>query len=130
MHYSQKGNKMLKQYVEVFFPGSFVSETSVREVANRVDAFELPRGAYGYRFFARNEIEQDGETLKGGRKDVGPMTYYGEVLTLEDVQALPGGHRILVSNMKCNKRERVVRTIYGDFHPLDAWDVVLAPSVL
>ncbi len=119
---------MLKQYVEFFFPGSFVSETSAQEVANRTDAVELPRGAYGYRFFAQQEVEQDGEVLKGERKDIGPMTYYGEVLTLEDVQALPGDYRILASNMKCNGWSRVVRTVRGNFQPLDVCDVVVTPN--
>ena len=120
---------MLKQYVEFFFPGSFASETSAQEVASRADAVELPRGAYGYRFFARREIEQGGEVLKGERKDIGPMTYYGEVLTLEDVQSLTGDYRILASNMKCNGWDRVVRTVRGNFQPLDTCDVVVTPNV-
>jgi hypothetical protein len=121
---------MLKQYVEFFYPGSFVSESSVQEVADRNPPAELPKGAYGYRFFSRSEVTQDGETLRGQPKDHGPMTYCGEAMTLEDVKALTpaGDYRILVSNMECNGWDRVVRTIRGQFMPLNDGDVVLPPN--
>ncbi len=116
---------MLKRYVEFFFPGSFVSETIVQEV-NRNDTV-LPRGAYGYRFFSQEEVEQNGELFRSDRKDVSPVTYYGEVLTLEDVQALTpsSDYRILLDNMKSNKWERVIRTVRGNFLWLDDDDVVV-----
>jgi hypothetical protein len=122
---------MLKQYVEFFYPGSFMSETSAQEVADRAPPDELPKGAYGYRFFARSEVVQDGETFIGKNKDYSPTTYCGEVFTLEDVKALTprGNYRILVGNMECNKWDRVVRTIHGQFMPLNDGDAVLPPNV-
>ncbi len=121
---------MLKQYIEYFYPGSFVSESSAQEVADRTTPGELPKGAYGYRFFARSEVTQDGETLRGQQKDHSPMTYFGEVMTLDEVKALTpfSDYRILVSNMECNRWDRVVRTIRGQFMPLNAGDSVVTPN--
>ena len=118
---------MIKQYVEFFYPGSFVSTTSELEVADRKPLREIPDGAYGYRFFARIEVVEEGETLVGKNKDYSPMTYYGEALTLKDIKAMkpPGDYSILVLNMEGNKWGRVVRTIHGSFRPLSDGDVVL-----
>lgn len=119
---------MLKQYIEFFFPGSFVSESSTHEVDSRIPPTELPNGAYGYRFFSRSEVVQDGETLRGKPKDYSGTAYFGEVLTLADVKALTpsGNFRILISNMECNKWDRVVRTIHGQFMPLHDGDCVVS----
>ena len=121
---------MLKQYIEFFYPGSFVSETSTQEVVDRTPPDELPKGAYGYRYFAQSEVTQDGETLCGKPKDYSGTTYYGDVMTLEQVKALTpsSDYRILVSNMECNGWERVVRTIRGQFMPLHAGDSVAVPN--
>lgn len=117
---------MLKQYIEFFYPGSFVSETSVQEVADRTPPTELPKAAYAYRFFARSEVMQDGEMLRGQPKDYSPTTYYGEAMTLEEVKALHGdSHRILIGNMECNRWKRVVRVACGQFFPLEDGDVVV-----
>lgn len=119
---------MLKTYVEFFYPGSFVSEMSEREVLGRSLPVTLPERAFAYRFFSRNEVVQVDEVLRGEKKDYGPTTYYGEEMTLEQVKALPGSHHILVSNMECNGWSRVVRTIYGQFMPLNDGDVVVTPN--
>jgi hypothetical protein len=80
---------MLKQYIEFFYPGMIVSESSVREVADRTPPTELPKGAFGYRFFSKNEVIQEGETLVGQPKDYSHTTYLGKEMTLEEVKALP-----------------------------------------
>jgi hypothetical protein len=121
---------MLKHYVEFYFPGSFFSETSVKEVTSRSAPVDIPKGAYGYCFYSQEEIEQGGEILVGKVKDRSPMTYFGEILTLEQVKALEPAwdYRILVSYMENNKWERVVRTVRGGFQPLREGDRVVTPS--
>lgn len=119
---------MLKHFVEWFYPGSFVSETSAEEVPDRSPPKYKHGAAYGYRHFSQTIIEQDGEKLVGPRKDVSPMTYYGEILTLDQVKALPGDdYRILISNMECNGWDRVVRTVRGNFYNLKDGDTVVRP---
>lgn len=120
---------MLKHYVEFFYPGSFVPESSIQEVIDRAVPVEVPKGAYGFHHFSREEIEQAGELLMGKPKDYDPMTYYGEILTLEQVQALEPArnYNILVSNMECNGWNQVVRTVCGNFQPLNEGDKVVSP---
>lgn len=117
---------MLKHYVEFFYPGSFFPETRVREIQDRTSpATNVPEGAYGWRVFSQETITMGGETLTGKPKDYGPMVYFGEIMTLEDVRALGGDYRILISNMEINGWDRVVRTVRGNFQPLNDGDVVL-----
>ena len=54
--------------------------------------------------------------------------YVGEALTAEDVERLDGDHSILLSNMRGNDWERVVRTRRGNFQPVEPGDVVIAPA--
>lgn len=120
---------MLRQYIEFFYPGSFVSESTVKEVKDREAPVTLPKGAYGYRYFSREEVKKGKEILSGSAKDHSPMTYYGEAFTLAQVKALTPAkdYSILVSNMECNKWSKVVRTVRGNFQPLNKGDKVLKP---
>lgn len=57
---------MLKHYVEFFFPGLIFSEVTTREVADRDrPPADIPHGASSYRFFDQEEVEVDGQVLKG-----------------------------------------------------------------
>jgi hypothetical protein len=118
-----------KHYITFYFPGVFVSNETVREVSDRDAQITAPPGAYGYRVHSRTELRQDGETLVGAPRDFGPMTYFGEVLTVAEVEALPGDHEVLLSNMRCNGWDRVVRTVRGTFQALSEGDVVLSATV-
>lgn len=60
--------KMTKHYVEISFPGSFVSNSSTQEVESR-DDFIIPEGAFAYQFFDQEVVEIDGETLCGSPKN-------------------------------------------------------------
>jgi len=117
---------MNKTYVEFFYPGAFVSETSTCEVTDRSPVTDVPVGVYGYRFFSRSEVEVDGEVLTGADKDHSGITYFGEVMSLDDVAKLPRTE-ILQSNMRGNGWASVVRTVRGNFQPINERDIVLAP---
>lgn len=120
---------MIKHYIEWFYPGTFVSETQGSEVATRDAPAVRPEAAYGYRFYSRSEVELEGEQLVGARKDISPMTFYGEEFTLEQVRALPedrpGQNSILISNMSGNGYERAVRTVRGNWQFLEPGDTVV-----
>jgi hypothetical protein len=117
-----------KHYVTFYYPGSFFDEDETREIAARGQIGKVPRGAFGYQEWDREERSIDGETLKGQPKNRGPMVYFGEVLTADDVKKLPGDHGILLSNMRGNNWPRVVRTVRGNFKPLTDDVCVLAPE--
>lgn len=118
---------MIQQYIEFYYPGSFVSETEKRPVADRTRPVTIPMGAYAYRFFERQEVPSDGETLCGAPRNHSAMTYFGKALTAEQVKALPGDYRVLLSNMECNGWSMVVQTLRGNFQPLNPGDIVLPP---
>lgn len=67
-----------------------------------------------------------GEMWRASGPSVGHRIYIGESLTTEDVERLPGDHSILLSNMRGNDWERVVRTRRGNFQPVEPGDVVIA----
>lgn len=121
---------MIKHYIEWFYPGRFVSESSVSEIPERAAPTERRDGAYGYRMFSQSELTVDGERLIGAAKDFSPMTYFGEEFTVEQIKALPeprpGAHSILISNIECNGYLRAVRTVRGNWQALDPNDVVIA----
>jgi hypothetical protein len=113
-----------KTYVEFLYAGSFFDETTTKEVSDRSRP-TIPAGAFGYRFYDVTSVEQDGEVLMGKAKNHSGYYYRGEVFNLEQVEALDGDYAILISNMKCNGYDRVVRTIRGNFKPLREGDSVI-----
>ena len=117
---------MLQQYIEFFYPGSFFPETTKRPVDDRRPIASPPDGVYGYRFFAREEVRQGGEVLSGKEKDYSGMTYFGDVLTADDIEKLPGDHKTLLINMWCNNWPRVVCTVRGNFQPLQDADMCVS----
>jgi hypothetical protein len=117
----------VKQYVEIFYPGSLFANVETKPVDNRNVTIDLPKGAYGYRFFERTEVEQDGETLIGNKKNYSGIHYKGTVYTLEELeQQFPSEeHRILISNIKNNGHKKAIRTIVGNWQPFEDNDVLL-----
>jgi hypothetical protein len=63
----------------------------------------------------------------GSRKSY--RIYIGELLTSAQVAALPGDHRILLSNMEYNDDcDPIMRTRCGNFQPFKESDVIVAPQ--
>lgn len=113
---------MLVHYVEFFYPGIIVSETSTQKIENRQKIINAPRNAYAYRFFDREEIMQDGELLQGKPKDYSGTFYLGGKIKTKEQILQEEPTSILASNMRCNKIERVVITKWGQamtLHPED-----------
>lgn len=118
---------MRKQYIRWFYPGAFVSDTVDLELQPD-QPITPPERAFGFQTFSREEVELDGEVLKGKPKDFSPMTYYGKAYTLEEVRRLPDVTKILIQNMTINGWPRIVRTSKGRLYPLNKGDVVLEPT--
>jgi len=116
---------MEKHYIEWLFPGFLVSETVAREVPSRTRPAKVPERAYAYRFYDQSEVELDGEILKGKSKNHSCWIFMdAELYTLEQVERLPGKNDILISNMKCNNWDTVVKTKFGQFMQLHDGDRV------
>ena len=121
-----------KHYLETYYPGFLVSDTSVEEVDHRdPKRVELDDRAYAFRFFDRTvTTTPDGEALMGKPKNHSGLIFpEGRVMTPEDVERDMPGEKILISNMRCNGYKRVVHTKFGQTFPLNDEDVVLGDIV-
>lgn len=117
---------MLKHYVEYIYPGIIVSETSTKEVLSRnPKSVLIPDSAYGFRFIDREEVELNGEKLKGDNKNISRWYYRGRQMTLEDVKREKPEEEILISNMERNDWKSIVWTKFNQAIPLDKGDTVL-----
>jgi len=117
---------MLKHYVEYFYPGSFMSESSIEEIPCRGIHHKRKDRAFGYREFSREEITAGTEVLKGEKKDFSGMTYWGKAYSQSQIEALHDPSlSILLGNMKCNRWDRAVKTVLGNWQPLDDRDHVI-----
>lgn len=117
------------QYLTYFYPGSFFDEDSTKEVKKRdpkAATKNAPKGAFGFQFYERTKIVLAGETLWGEVRHKSPLHYLGgEVYTLAQVRKHFPGEKILISNMRGNGYDRVIRTRRGNWKPLNNGDVLV-----
>lgn len=116
-----------RYYATFTYPGSFVSESSTREIADPLKV-EVPKGAYAYKTFARTVAVIDGEELLGPPRDHSPETIYGEVYDVARVEREVPDNRILLSNMRCNGWAEVIRTASGRLVNRNPGDIVISPD--
>lgn len=106
-----------KTFVERGFLGLLFGESSVEEVESRdIEAAKTasPKGTIWFRFFDREFLDANGETLRGDPKNYSKhYMINGRPITLAKVKADPESDRILISNMECNGWEKVWRTDWG-----------------
>lgn len=117
---------MLKHYVTFLYPGSFVAEESSKEIDSREGKIKAPKTCFAYYLWDREEHEVNGELLKGSVKNKSGLLYFGEVMTIQEVEEKVPNNKILISNMRINKWNKVVRTRTGNFQPLRNNDIVIA----
>lgn len=127
---------MKKNYVTFYSPGTFASETTVKEV----DGWETPQAVemskeiierhgampYGFQFTTRERKEDDFDSKETKRSNM----YYlgGTVETLEEVKAKNNpDDEVLISNMECNKWKKVITNCnsYRSTFPFNEGDIVL-----
>jgi len=97
-----------KHFVRFLYPGSFFSEDSSKEVAERDPAkVDVPQGAFCFSFYDQIvgvAIEGDKEIpVSSGSLDESPKYYYGgKVYTVAELNAEFPNERILISNVEGN----------------------------
>lgn len=104
---------MTKHYVEFMYAGSFFSESSLEEIKSRDAKIKMPKGAYSYTIYDREEIKTGKETLTGKLKNPSKIYIIGEVYDIERVKKEVPDSRILVRNMECNKWDKVIKCLQG-----------------
>lgn len=111
---------MIQHYIQYLQPGVIMSDTYEKKIDHRdhEKVGVLPEYTFGFRFFDREEIEQNGEILRGTPKNFSGWTIEGEVKKLADISDMPD----LRANMEGNGYDRVVITKYGQFIPIGEGD--------
>ena len=109
------------------YAGVFMSESSEEKVKERDHTLiDAPKDCFGYRFFSREEVESNGETLRGANQNYSGTYYFGTVMTKEQVEKHVDKPNTLLSNMRSNNWDRVVKTRLGNFQPFNRdKDVIL-----
>jgi hypothetical protein len=123
-------------YVKYLSPGSFVANEDVRGVTSRDPASaarNAPESAFGFTFhervIIRTEVAGEVVTTRRAERNPSPVHYIdGEVMTAEQVACLPERHDILLSNMRGNHWDRVVRARGGWFQPFSEDDVIVSAA--
>jgi hypothetical protein len=120
-------------YVEYLSPGSFVAEGTVRESIDRDAkraACEAPDHAYGFRFYERVIITAGDVVTRSDKRNVSGVHYVdGQLFDADAVEALPGDHEILLSNMRSNGWPQVVRCRTGGwFQPFGETDSITSAA--
>lgn len=99
-------------YITYYFPGIICSDTTDKKIASRdplLHAREAPEGSYAFRYYDKEEITFNGETLNG--KDKNKTGYYwidGEIYDHETIKQNKLCTPILLLNMECNDYKYVV----------------------
>ncbi len=128
--------KLEKHFVTFYSPGTFVAETSEKpiekwdvDLAKRMAKNIKERynaAPYGFRFTTRSRGAKD---LDSKVTKTSPMYYLGGLVeTLAEVKArATEKDHILVSNMECNKYDRIItnNNSWKWTQPLEKSDVVL-----
>lgn len=109
--------KTKETYLEFMYPGVITAEYSQKKVEGREPKkLEWPDGAYAAQYFDIYTIEDEGHVYKTRRENLSPLYYKpdAKVMTVEDVEREMPNEKILISNMKCNKWDKVVFSRFGD----------------
>ena len=120
-------------YVEYLYPGSLFSESSARVVSGRDPgraAREAPESAFAFRFYDRAEagITVDGRPVmlrSAEFRATGRYYIDAEPLDAAAVAALPGDYSILLSNMRSNGWDVILRCRSGNFQPMRDGDTIV-----
>lgn len=123
-------HKITNRFARFYAPGTFFAE-EWNKPAETLDpeAVDFPDNAFAFTLHERIDIVDGDATYEGKTTQVGLRYYHADskVETLDEVRRNPKATQILISNMECNRWDRVVWTRWGNWpQPFDpAKDCVL-----
>jgi hypothetical protein len=107
-----------KRWVKFYYGGVIVAETSTKEV-DTIDpcGVKWPKNAYAFTLHEQEVVIIDRVEYKGDSKQIGPMYYHpdSKVETLEEVRENPKATETLVSNMECNRWDKIIWSRWGNW---------------
>lgn len=108
--------------------GRFFDECESRDFTGRFSpdraASEAPSMAIGFRTYAREDlVDAEGRIFKGEARPTSPYYWINaEIFDRARVESEVPDNRILLSKMRSNRWDAVVRTRRGGFRPFDDED--------
>lgn len=112
-------------YIEMLRTGAPISKSIVEKIPQR-DASDIiiPNDVFAYRFFDRTENTINGKIMRSRRKNVSPMTYFGNVYSLKEIKEQFPDLKNLIRNMLTNNYKKAIKTDLGNWQPYRDGDVV------
>jgi hypothetical protein len=130
----------IRHHAVFLYPGIFVEEegdrrripdtTTVAVLAVAPDNADWFAAEVHTATFTRYRSDEGDEIWRPATPSRSFRIYIGTAYTAEEVEALEGDHRILLSNMRGNGWPEIVQTRRGNWQPVDAGDIVLSPHLL
>jgi|GEM_PF-1488710 len=117
-----------KHFVAFDTPGTFFPETEVRQVATRIPAKleRVPERTYAIEFFDQEEVEVNGEVLRGDPKNRSRRIVFGQVFEKEQLRAEGFNERSPLWHNADNTDGKVIKCMTGNWQPWGEDFVILA----
>ena len=112
--------KKVKKFVTLYYPGIMFDEPCTSSVTSDEAAHEMAlkdKHCFGYDLWQREDVEEDGKTYTG-EPDTYKKVIFGKVYTLKEVEKMENVD-ILLTNMRCNGWNEVVKTRCGNWKPCE-----------
>jgi len=112
-----------------FFGESYTLESMVKKSIKQIFKLSEIEGAYAFTISEQEVVIMNGKTYKGNHKDNGIRYFIDATLYNQgDIEKLFPDKEILLSNMKCNKYDYVVKTNCGWYVPFEVNDIIIKSS--
>jgi len=125
---------VIEHWVEYFIPGSLFSESDYVKLQTRNVAAavaKMPKNAFAFQLYdvcVREGVLEDGKKITDRKEENRSGRYYpdGKLYSLQEAIADHGEKSILVSNMRCNKWDPLVKTRLGNHQPFEKDDMIIS----
>lgn len=123
-------------YVTYYYPGILFPEESTDPIASRdarAAARFAPEGAFAFTFHDKviTTTTVDGQEVTLSSKPMNKTGRYyidAQPFTADEVAALPGDHEIMLSNMRANRWDTMLRCRAGNWQPLEPGDEIVSAA--
>jgi len=93
-------------------------ETWDKDIKNIIPKdMKFPKNAYAFEIYEQENIVDGEKVFIGEAKRIGPMYYHpdSKIETLAQVKGNPNASKTLISNMECNKWDKVIWTRWNNW---------------
>lgn len=114
--------KIKRFFIQYYYPGLFVPETSIREVESGDSKIDWGKRVYQVVRFIREDVIDDEQVYTGKQEQVGKIIFHpaSQVFSVGEIIALnKDENEILLSNAQNNGYKFLVKCPMGNWQPFD-----------